>query len=341
MTSHMVADTSLEHLHGGGAQFVEIAGSLKPQIHKGFTERPVRRNSGSAMESAYVRNCVGRCSQLHSECDYEECVVAIHVPPIKVTAQVKFKVLDGTEPTLSMPMLVANGNRVVPRGEDAALITAKGETAPLMNAGNDGYFKVLINNSDKFLRIDVWTPCHVCPPSWDRNLNAEIVREQAARKDYENSRKSMQSTGTWEMEVLRSLSNPEEMDDVELLKDLSSLGKPPSFDGKDTMLINTAVDTRETSILESSGQKYRKEILPLREQVLARRPGARVNEHHRAIREMDNQVNQYIEMPQIQYTDKDADDSVAVQRQVSPRTTETKHRIFTVNIFKQRFFLAH
>ena len=113
------------------------------------------------------------------------------------------------------------------------------------------------------------------------------------------------------------------------------------------MLIHTAVDTRETSILESSGQKYRKEILPLVEQVLARRPGARVNEHHRAVREMDNQVNQHIEMTQIQYTDKVADDSVAVQRQVSPRTTETKHRIFklTVNIFRHRIFklidLAH
>ena len=42
-----------------------------------------------------------------------------------------FKILDGTEPTVSMPMLVANGNKVVFRGEDAELITAKGETAPL------------------------------------------------------------------------------------------------------------------------------------------------------------------------------------------------------------------
>ena len=104
---------------------------------------------------------------------------------------------------------------------------------------------------------------------------------------------------------------------------------------------------RETSIRESSGQKYRKEILPLGEQVLARRLGARVNEHHRATREMDNQENQHIEMPWIQYTDKVADDSVAVQRQISPRTTETKHRICkqTVNICKQLVFrlidLAH
>ena len=67
-----------------------------------------------------------------------------------------------------------------------------------------------------------------------------------------------------------------------------------------------------------------------------------MNEHHRATREMDNQV-----MPQIQYTDKVADESVVVQRQVSPKTTETKPRIFklTVNICKQRIFklidLAH
>ena len=43
--------------------------------------------------------------------------------------QVKFKVLDGTEPTLPMLMLAANGNKVVYRGEDAMLITAKGELA--------------------------------------------------------------------------------------------------------------------------------------------------------------------------------------------------------------------
>ena len=45
---------------------------------------------------------------------------------------------------------------------------------------------------------------------------------------------------------------------------------------------------------------------------------------HRAIREMDSQVNQHIEMPQIQYTDKVADDFIVIQRQISPRTTETK-----------------
>ena len=61
-------------------------------------------------------------------------------------------------------------------------------------------------------------------------------------------------------------------------------------------------------------RKYRQEILPLGEQVLARRPGARVNEHHRANRETDNQVSQHIEMTQIQHTDnKVADDSIVIQ----------------------------
>ena len=67
------------------------------------------------------------------------------IPPIKGIAQVKFKVVDETEPTLSMTMLVANGNKLVFRGENARLITAKGETAPLTSIENDWYLKVLIN----------------------------------------------------------------------------------------------------------------------------------------------------------------------------------------------------
>ena len=173
------------------------------------------------MESAYVKNCVGRCSQEYSDENYGECVVAMHLPPIKGTAQVKFNVLDGTEPILSMPKLVANGNRVVFRGEDSMLITAKGETAPLMNAGDDWCLKVLNTNSNEFLRIDVWTPCHVCPPSWVRNWSPKmkqreqyVVRETASMWDCETVTKpkdnsSPEQTGTWEMEVLRSLSNPE------------------------------------------------------------------------------------------------------------------------------------
>ena len=44
------------------------------------------------------------------------------------------------------------------RGEDAMLVKEKGETAPLMNAGDDWYLNVLVTNRNEFLRIDVWTP---------------------------------------------------------------------------------------------------------------------------------------------------------------------------------------
>ena len=67
------------------------------------------------MESVHFWNCVGKCSQLHSDDDCEECVVAMHIPAIKGIAQVTFEVVDGSEPTLSMPMLVANVNRLVYR----------------------------------------------------------------------------------------------------------------------------------------------------------------------------------------------------------------------------------
>ena len=113
------------------------------------------------------------------------------------------------------------------------------------------------------------------------------------------------------MEVLRSLSswNPFVMDDAELLKDLRGLGKPPlsenDTDGNffpvsedDAILLRHMDD-----VVDTSPDKCHR---------------------HRDIREMDKQMNQHIEILQIQYTDTVADKSVAVQRQVSPRTTETK-----------------
>ena len=119
-------------------------------------------------------------AQLHN-------TLAMHVLLMKGIVQVKFKVFDGTQPTLSMPVLVANCNRVVFRDEDAMLITAEGETAPLTSDGDDWYLKLLINNAIEFIPIDVWTLCHTCPPSWVRNLSPEmkqrercIVREQTA-----------------------------------------------------------------------------------------------------------------------------------------------------------------
>ena len=251
-----------------------------------------------------------------------------------------------------MPMLVANGNKVVFRGEDAILITAEGETAPLTSIEDAWYLEVLINNSNEFICIDVWTPCHVCPPSWVRNLSPEmkqreqyVVRETTATGmwDYEivtkpKDNSSPEQTGAVgkthedveepmpteryqtnaesaispleetdilslsrdeEMEVLRYLSvwNDYVMDDAELLKDLTGLDKPPSSEDDSILLLhmNDVVDTNPDKC-----------------------------HRHRAIGEMANPRNQHIEIPQIQYTDKVADESVAVQRQISPRTTETK-----------------
>ena len=128
------------------------------------------------MESAHFWNCVGRCSKLHSDDDCEECVVAMHIPPIEGTAQVTFKVVDGTQPTLSMPML--DGHRWVYRGEDTMLSTAAGEVVPLTSDGDDWYLKVLINHESVFFRIDVWAACHECPPSWVRCLSQESVERR-------------------------------------------------------------------------------------------------------------------------------------------------------------------
>ena len=87
------------------------------------------------------------------------------------------------------------------------LITAEGETAPLTSIEDDWYLKVLINNSSEFIRIDVWTPCHVCPPSWVRNLNLEMKqREQYVVRE-------TTTTGMWDYEIVtkpKDNSSPEQ-----------------------------------------------------------------------------------------------------------------------------------
>ena len=146
----------------------------------------------------------------------------MHVPPIKGTAQVTFEVVDGTEPTLSMPMLVANGNREAYRGEDAMSITAEGETAPLTSDGDDWYLKVLINNSNEFIRIDVWTPCKVCPPSWVRNLGTEmkqreqyVVRETTGMWDHDTVTKPKNNSSPEQTGAAGKTRNTQMLEDVE------------------------------------------------------------------------------------------------------------------------------
>ena len=40
------------------------------------------------------------------------------------------------------------------------LSTAAREVVPLTSNGDDWYLKVLINNENVFIRIDVWAACH-------------------------------------------------------------------------------------------------------------------------------------------------------------------------------------
>ena len=72
--------------------------------------------------------------------------------------QVTFRVVASTEPTLSMPMLVANGHRLVQKERIRC--------------------KVLTNNENVYIRIDVWAACHECPPSWVRCLSPESVERR-------------------------------------------------------------------------------------------------------------------------------------------------------------------
>ena len=77
-------------------------------------------------------------------------------------------------------------------------------------------------------------------------------------------------------------------DDAELLKDLRGLGKPPLLDGNYTDMSFFPV-SEDDSILE----RHMDDVV-----------GTGPDEHHRAIGEMANQMNQHIEVPQIQYTHK-------------------------------------
>ena len=124
----------LDITHGSGASPLKLPVYLRSTK----TLRDCERLQ-SAVESARFWDRVSGCSQVHSDDDGEECVVVMHIPPIKGIAQVKFKVVEGTEPTLSIPMLVANGNSVVCRGNDVMLNTAGGEVAPLTYVGHESY----------------------------------------------------------------------------------------------------------------------------------------------------------------------------------------------------------
>ena len=99
-------------------------------------------------------------------------------------------------------------------------------------------------------------------------------------------------------------------DDAELSKDLRGLDKPPLFDENDTDVSLFPVSEDDSILL-----RHMDDVVDTSPDKCHR---------HRTIGEMANPRNQHIEMPHIQYTHKVAHESGAVQRQVSPRTTETK-----------------
>ena len=102
------------------------------------------------------------------------------------------------------------------------LITAKRETAPLTSCGDDWYLKVLINNNNELIRVDVWTPCHVCPPIWFRNLSPEmkqreqyVVRETTGMWDYKTVTKPKDNSSPEQTGAAGKTRNTQMLEDVE------------------------------------------------------------------------------------------------------------------------------
>ena len=115
----------LDNIHGSGASLLRVPVYSQPSIYDAAVLWTITERHGERIFLELRRRDAHSSDQGHS--------------------QVTFKVVAGTEPTLSVPMLVANGHRLVYRGEDTMLSTAAGEIVPLTSDGDDWYLKVLIN----------------------------------------------------------------------------------------------------------------------------------------------------------------------------------------------------
>ena len=104
-------------------------------------------------------------------------------------------------------------------------------------------------------------------------------------------------------------------DDAELLKDPRGLDKPPLFDENDSDMSLFPVSEDDSIFL-----RHMDDMVDTNPDKCHR---------HRAIGEMANPRNQHIEIPQIQYTDKVADESVAVIRQISPSINRMTDQVVT------------
>ena len=63
------------------------------------------------------------------------------------------------------------------------LSTAAGEVVLLTSDGDDWYLKVLINNENVFIRIDVWAACHECATSSTLELGERGKENHASVND--------------------------------------------------------------------------------------------------------------------------------------------------------------
>ena len=126
-----------------------------------------------------------RTASGHALTSYGYCVLKRQVPPIAGSAHVAFEVVDVRYPILSVTMLVANDHRVVFRGQEAQLSTARGAFAPLMSIRGLWYLQVWVKNSREFLLVDSGAACHVCPPAWAQRLSPESKQFQSLTKTTE------------------------------------------------------------------------------------------------------------------------------------------------------------
>ena len=76
-----------------------------------------------------------------------------------------FEVVDVRYPILSVARLVANGNRVTFRGQEAEMTKSDGAVAPLTRIRGLRYLLALIGTSREFVLVGSGAACHVCPPN--------------------------------------------------------------------------------------------------------------------------------------------------------------------------------
>ena len=99
-------------------------------------------------------------------------VLKLQVPSIAGTDRMTFEIVDVRYPLLSVAMFVASGHKVIFRGQEAELSTARGAVAPLTRMRGLWYLMVWINHRREFVLVDSGSACHVCQAAWVQRLSA-------------------------------------------------------------------------------------------------------------------------------------------------------------------------